>query len=208
MAFGQYKITEYFEKAICDYTGAPHCVVVDSCSHAIFLALKYEQTRKTIKEITIPKRTFPSVPCEIVHAGIKLKFGRESFKGIYQLYPTKIWDCALRFTTNMYVPNTHMCISFTGPRKILKLIKGGAILTDDTQAVDWFKSARMSGRHEMPFMADNIDFAGWNYYIMPELSARGIALIRTFYDEEETPLPNDDVDLEYPDLSIMAAFKQ
>jgi dTDP-4-amino-4,6-dideoxygalactose transaminase len=208
MAVGQYKITEDFEKAICDYTGAPFCVVVDSCSHAIFLSLYYELQYSGDKpDITIPKRTFPSVPCEIIHAGAKVIFGEETFKGIYNLAPTKVWDCALRFTVNMYKPDTHMCISFTGPRKLLKLIKGGAILTDDEEAVAWFKSARMSGRHEMPFMEDTIEVPGWNYYIMPELSARGLALIRDFYDEKGNPLPNEDVVLEYPDLSLMPAFK-
>ena len=212
MAFGPYKITEEFEKAICDYTGAPFCCVVDSCSHAIFLSLKYQIRIANInisKNIRIPKHTFPSIPCEIIHAGLNVRFydSPKVMKGPYRLEPTKVWDSALRFTKDMYMPDSFMCISFTGPRKKLKLIKGGAILHDSPDAQKWFISARMSGRHECSFMEDNIQFPGWNYYLDPEKSARGLMLIREFYNEEGEALPNLDVECEYPDLSLMDAFK-
>jgi dTDP-4-amino-4,6-dideoxygalactose transaminase len=135
MANGIYKITEDFEKALGDYTAAPYVVALDSQSNAIFLALMYEKVCGM--EITIPSRTYPSVPCEIIHAGAKVKFRQvegETLKGAYQLEPTNIWDSALSFTADMYKPGTHMCISFTGPYKHLKLSKGGAILTDNLDA--------------------------------------------------------------------------
>ena len=72
MANGIYKITEDFEQSLGDYTGAPYAVAVDSASNALFLALMYEKIKD--KEITIPSRTYPSVPCEIIHAGGKVKF--------------------------------------------------------------------------------------------------------------------------------------
>jgi len=80
MANGVYKITEDFEKALSDYTGAPYVVTVDNQSNALFLALYYEKNvKKSIKvdTITIPSRTYPSVPCEIIHNGLKvdLMFG-------------------------------------------------------------------------------------------------------------------------------------
>jgi len=221
-AQGPYAITEQFEQAICDYTGAPFCTVVDCCSHAIFLALMHEVSDWQLnlnEPILIPKHTFPSVPCEIIHAGLKVRFYNNpgnfgigpskinSLKGPYQLSPTKVYDSALRFTTEMYMPNTFMCISFTGPRKILKLTKGGAILHDNPKAQEWFKSARMSGRHEKPFLDDEILFAGWDFYIDPEKSSRGLMAIREFYTEDGKPIPNEDVELEYPDLSKMEAFK-
>ena len=212
-AQGVYKITEDFEQAICDYTGAPFCTVVDCCSHAIFLALMHQKTDMQFddsKPISIPNRTFPSVPCEIIHAGLKVAFSdmlKTTLKGPYRLVPTKIYDSALRFTCNMYIPATFMCISFTGPRKILKLTKGGAILHDNPEAQKWFKSARMSGRHEKPFLEDEIFFAGWDFYIDPEKSSRGLMAIREFYTDDGKPIPNEDVELEYPDLSKMEAFK-
>ena len=72
MANGIYKITEDFEKALADYTGASYVVTVDNQSNALFLALMYENVKD--QEITIPSRTYPSVPCEIIHAGGKVNF--------------------------------------------------------------------------------------------------------------------------------------
>jgi hypothetical protein len=45
MANGIYKITEDFEKALSDYTGAPYVVTVDNQSNALFLALMYENIK-------------------------------------------------------------------------------------------------------------------------------------------------------------------
>ncbi len=135
MANGIYKVTEDFEQKLADYTGAPYVVTVDNQSNGLFLALMYEKVYG--QEITIPCRTYPSVPCEIIHAGAKVNFKKvkgKTLKGAYQLEPTNVWDSALSFTTDMYKPGTHMCISFTGPYKHFKLSKGGAILTDNYDA--------------------------------------------------------------------------
>ena len=208
MAEGIYKITEQFEEEISKYTGAPYVITVDNQSNALFLALTYEKI--TGKEITIPSRTYPSVPCEIIHAGGKVKFRQvegKTLKGAYRLEPTKVWDSALRFTHNMYVPDTHMCVSFTGPYKTLKLSKGGAILTDDYHAMLWFKRARFSGRRECSYHTDHFDMIGWNMYLMPELAARGLLLMKQFYDlVSEQPISNPDLELPYPDLSKFDVF--
>lgn len=212
MANGVYKITEDFEKAIGDYTGAPYVVSVDNQSNALFLCLYYEKNVKkiTANEITIPSRTYPSVPCEIIHAGFKVKFRKvdgKTLKGAYQLEPTRVWDSALRFTSDMYVPDTLQCISFTGPYKHFKLSKGGAILTDDYDAYLWFKRARYSGRRECSYHDDHFDMLGWNFYMMPELAARGLLLMNQFYDgERKKTLP--DLEMPYPDLSKFSVYTQ
>jgi len=204
-----YQVTKDFEQALCDYTGAPYAVTVDNQSNAMFLALYYEKIKgQTIK---IPSRTYPSVPCEIIHAGGKVEFedlGGTTLKGSYQLHPTKVWDSALRFTSDMYIPNTHMCLSFTGPYKHLKLGKGGAILTDDYEAYKWFKRARYSGRNECSYHEDNLDMLGWNFYMMPELASRGLLLMNQFYKFDGTPKHNEDLELPYPDLSKFDVYKQ
>lgn len=203
MANGIYKVTEDFEKALCDYTGASYAVTVDNQTNALFLALTYEKVKNV--EITIPARTYPSVPCEIIHAGAKVKFSKvegKTLTGAYQLAPTKVWDSALMFTHNMYKKDTHMCLSFTGPYKHLKLSKGGAILTDDHDAYLWFKRARYSGRRECSYHDDNLDMIGWNFYMMPELAARGLLMMPQFYDNVTgKPKENADLELPYPDLS-------
>ncbi|MBN1613930.1 MAG: DegT/DnrJ/EryC1/StrS aminotransferase family protein [Deltaproteobacteria bacterium] len=208
MAEGVYKITEQFEECLCKYTGAPYAVALDNQSNALFLALVWSDIRG--KEIGIPARTYPSVPCEILHAGGRVRFTPiqgKTLRGAYPLLGTKVWDSALRFTVNMYLPGQIMCLSFTGPYKHLKLSKGGAILTDDEAAWNWFKRARFSGRRECSYHEDQIDMLGWNFYMMPEIAARGLLLMNQFYGPDG-PLHNEDLEIEYPDLSRFEVYKQ
>jgi len=209
MANGVHKITEDFEKALADYTGAPYVVALDNMSNALFLALYYEKIQGM--EVEVPSRTYPSVPCEIIHAGGKVKFQPikgKKIKGAYQLKPTKVWDSALRFTGDMYIPGTHMCVSFTGPYKHLKLSKGGAILTDDYEAYLWFKRARFSGRRECSYHDDYFDMLGWNFYMIPELAARGLHMMPQFYNLDGSKKHMEDLELPYPDLSKYEIYKQ
>lgn len=209
MSQGVYKITEEFESKVAEYTGAKYVVAIDNQSNALFLALMYEKISGVT--VTIPSRTYPSVPCEIIHAGGKVNFdivSGKTIKGAYQLKPTKVWDSALRFTADMYIPNTHMCVSFTGPYKHLKLSKGGAILTDSLEAYHWFKRARFSGRRECSYHDDYFDMLGWNFYMMPEIAARGLLLMTQFYNLDGTKKHNEDLELPYPDLSKFKVYQQ
>jgi dTDP-4-amino-4,6-dideoxygalactose transaminase len=214
MSNGIYKITEDFEKMLSDYTGAPYVVTVDNQSNALFLSLYYEyNVKKTIitDTIKIPSRTYPSVPCEIIHAGLKVDFypvEGTTLKGTYQLQGSNVWDSALKFTADMYIPNTHMCISFTGPYKHFKLSKGGAILTDNHESYLWFKRARYSGRRECSYHDDHFDMLGWNFYMMPELAARGVLLMNQFYNIDGSKKHNEDLELPYPDLSKFEIYKK
>ena len=212
MANGIYKVTEEFEEKLADYTGARFAVTVDNMSNGLFLALYYEHIvmDRTEEVITIPNRTYPSVPCEIIHSGLKVNFRKvkgKTIKGAYQLEGSNVWDSALTFTADMYKPNTHMCVSFTGPYKHFKLSNGGAILTDDYDAYLWFKRARYSGRRECSYHEDNFDMLGWNFYMMPELAARGLLLMGQFYEGGKKKV-NSDLELSYPDLSKFEIYKQ
>jgi dTDP-4-amino-4,6-dideoxygalactose transaminase len=212
MAQGVHKITEDFEKALCDYTGAPHAIALDNMSNALFLALYYEKNvRKSIESdtIRIPCRTYPSVPCEIIHAGLKVSFEPvegKTIKGMYQLKGSNVWDSALCFSADMYKSGQHICVSFTGPYKHFKLSKGGAILTDSLEAYHWFKRARYSGRRECSYHDDYLDMIGWNFYMMPELAARGLLLMNQFYNLDGTKKHNTDLELPYPDLSQFEVY--
>lgn len=207
MANGIYKVTEEFEEKLASYTGARFAVTLDNMSNGLFLSLYYEHVvmNRTADTITIPNRTYPSVPCEIIHAGLKVDFWKvtgKTIKGAYQLEGSNVWDSALTFTADMYKPNTHMCVSFTGPYKHFKLSKGGAILTDDYDAYNWFKRARYSGRRAVSYHEDNLDMLGWNFYMMPELAARGLLLMGQFYEVGTgKKRVNEDLELSYPDLS-------
>lgn len=213
MANGIYKITEDFEKALGDYTGAPYVVTLDNMSNALFLALYYEKNvRKSLSgdTITIPSRTYPSVPCEIINAGLKVGFEPvegKTIKGMYQLKGSNVWDSALCFTADMYKPEQHICVSFTGPYKHFKLSKGGAILTDNLEAYHWFKRARYSGRRECSYHDDFFDMIGWNFYMMPELATRGLLLMNQFYNIDGSKKHNADLELPYPDLSQFSIYR-
>ena len=203
MAEGVYAITEQFEKKLSEYTGAPYVVTVDNQSNGMLLALLYANVKG--KEISIPSRTYPSVPSMIIIAGGKVKFLPDegtTLKGEYQLLGTNIWDSALKFTTQMYRKNQVQLVSFTGPYKNLKLGKGGAILLDSFEEMLWLKRARYSGRRECSYHNDNFDALGFNFYMEPEKAVRGLQLMEQFYDRT-TGLPKDNADicLPYPDLS-------
>lgn len=220
MAKGIYKVTEDFEEKLAHYTGSRFAVTVDNCSNALFLALYYENyVKKSIKDgyVYCPKRTYPSVPCEIIHAGLKIKFTENyecldmekgTLKGAYELGNSNVYDSALRFTADMYKEGTHMCVSFTGPYKHFKLSKGGAILTDNFEAYSWFKRARYSGRREVSYHEDNFDMLGWNFYMMPELAARGLLLMGQFYEIGGGKKHHEDLELPYPDLSKFKIYTQ
>jgi dTDP-4-amino-4,6-dideoxygalactose transaminase len=209
-----YDITNEFEEKLAQYTGAKYAITLDNMSNGLFLALYYEHyVNKSIKtdSITIPNRTYPSVPCEIIHAGLKVKWEiqpENTITGAYQLKGSNVWDSALSFTADMYKPKTHMCVSFTGPYKHFKLSKGGAILTDSHEAYLWFKRARYSGRRECSYHDDNLDMLGWNFYMMPELAARGLLLMGQFYNLDGSKKTNPDLTLPYPDLSKFPVYQQ
>ena len=122
-------ITKEFEEELSRYTGAPYAIALDNMSNALFLALYYEKNIKkslTGDTVNCPAKTYPSVPCEIIHAGLKVNFTPvegKTIKGAYTLSPSNVVDSALRFTADMYQSGTHMCLSFTGPYKTLKLSK-------------------------------------------------------------------------------------
>jgi len=202
MAIGVHKITEDFELLVSKYTNASYCVAIDNCSNALFLALSYENIKD--KKISIPSRTYPSVPCEIIHADGKVEFYQVEgkIKGEYQLLGTKVFDSALRFTSNMYRKGFTQCLSFSGPHKHLKLGKGGMILTDDIEAYKWYKKARFSGRSECSYHDDNFTMTGWNFYMLPEIAAKGIGLMAGIKDH------NEDLELLYPDLSNFKVYKK
>lgn len=207
-----HNITKQFEEEIAKYTGAPYCVCVDNESNALFLALTYDNIKG--KVITIPSRTYMSVPCEVIHAGGIVNFSDELFNingrfltGAYNLIGSHVLDSALRFTSDMYLPGTYMCCSFTGPYKHLKLGKGGCILTDNEDAYKWFKRARFSGRNECSYHEDNFDMLGWNFYMNPLVASLGLLLMKQFYNQDGTKMVMPDISLPYPDLSQFSIYK-
>lgn len=175
-----YKIVKMFEEEVAEYTGAKYAVAVDSCTNALFLCCKYLNVGTT----TIPCKTYLSVPQSIIHSGGKVNFVEEEWSGCYQLKPYPIWDSAKRFTSNMYIGGSFMCISFH-IKKLLSIGKGGMILLDDDKALDWFKKARYEGRSEKNYKEDDISMLGWNMYMTPQQASHGLALMQNYPENVE-----------------------
>ena len=193
-------VVDAFEDKVAKYSGSKYAVSLDSCTNAMFLCLKYLNASGSIE---IPKKTYLSVPGLVIHAGCKVSFKDIEWSGIYELTPYPIIDGATRFTKNMYVKGTFHCLSFH-IRKILAIAKGGMILTDDIDAVEWFKKARYEGRNnrESHDSINDIEILGWNFYRPPEQAARGIELFNKLSDT------NDDTggSWKYSDLSDYSAW--
>jgi dTDP-4-amino-4,6-dideoxygalactose transaminase len=202
MKHNPFKIVRMFEEEIAEYTGAPYAISVDSCTNALFLVCKYLD----VKEITIPSKTYLSVPQSINHAGGTVVFDKteetNSWKGMYQLKPYPIWDAAKRLTSGMYMDGHFMCLSFH-IKKLLPIWKGGMILTDDLKAYNWFKKARYEGRSEKYYKDDDITFNGWNMYMTPQQAAHGLAMFQS-YPEHMSDLGEDNG---YRDLTEFTVFK-
>lgn len=216
MSYNAFKIVKDFEDAVAEYTGAPYCVAVNSCTNALFLCLKYhivsgdyycdDEGRKFVE---IPKKTYLSVPMQIKHAGYDyLKFRDEEWEGEYKLEPLPIWDSARRFTEKMWLKTCDknpeqfpfVCISFHWS-KILGIQQGGAILHNHKDADRWLRKARFDGRTEGVKPKDDNPILGYHMYMSPEIAAEG--LVRLMHLPKNNPdLPNDD----YPDLSKLEIF--
>lgn len=183
-----YKVVQNFEEVMADFVGSPFAIAVDSCTNALFLACYYHK----VQEVTLPSKTYVSVPCSVIHAGGKVNFENYDWAGSYQLKPYPIFDSACKLIKDMYVPNTHQCVSFSY-NKPLNIGKGGMIFTDDIEAAKWYRRARYEGRNEVPMLEDNFDMIGWNMYMTPDQACRGLML----FSHYKPTLKRYD----YPDLS-------
>jgi dTDP-4-amino-4,6-dideoxygalactose transaminase len=192
-----------FEEEISIYTNSPYAISVDNCTNALFLCCKYLE----VKEVTIPSKTYLSVPMSIINSGGEVIFDTSPetnhWTGVYQLKPYPIYDSAKRLTSNMYIPGTFMCLSFH-IKKNLGIGKGGMILTDDLEAANWFKKARYEGRGEKYYKEDNISSIGWNMYMTPQDAAHGLCLLQNYPQHK-----SDQEELNgYRDLTEFEIFKK
>lgn len=200
-AMNQYQVTRDFEAALCEYTGAKYAVAVNSCTAALLLAVEwfYKDGRRDF--VTIPTHTYVSVPQAILRAGGRLAFCTDTWRGAYQLIPLPIWDCARRFTSDMYVSGQFQCVSFAAS-KILGAEQGGAILHDNDGADQWFRKMRFDGRTEdVDPLEDTFDLIGHHCLMIPSVAAT--LLVRLYH----LPKHNEDMpQIEYPDLSKFECF--
>ena len=188
-------VIRQFERVIAKYCGAPYGVAVESCTAALTLCCLHF----AVKEVTIPKKTYYSVPMSILHVGGSVKYINLKWRGEYQLKPYPIIDSAMRFKKDMYRPGEFRCLSFHYAKHI-PIGRGGMILTDSKKAADWFRVMRNDGRREIPKERDRVKESGLNYYMTPEQAARGLSLYYwRIYGQKNQP----DLKMTHGDISYV-----
>jgi len=201
-----YGVVKDFEQALCEYTGAPYCVAVNSCTSALMISLMYHRLKLFAggyeRYVEIPKRTYVSVPMVAKLAGYKIRFVDMDWLGHYPLEPTPIVDSARFLSRDTYQRGKFQCLSFHWT-KILQLGLGGAILHDDKDADPILRRMRFDGRTEgVAPKDDTFPVLGLHAYMTPAIAAEGLVRLSLLPDYND-PLPNSD----YPDLSKFPVFQ-
>lgn len=190
-----------FEQRLAEYAGSQYAVCVDSCSHGLFLSMKYLEVKDQI--IEFPKHTYVSPPMQAIHAGNYVRFKDIEWSGYYYLGHTRIVDAATRFCRGMYIPGTYFCVSFHH-RKTLKIGRGGVILTDDKDFVTWARPMIYDGRNKNTmYQNDKFQCIGYHMYMTPEEATKGLLLM------EDINVINSDTgsNKTYKDLSLEPVFQ-
>jgi dTDP-4-amino-4,6-dideoxygalactose transaminase len=191
-----------FENKIAEFFGAPYGIAVDCCTHGIELCLRYQH----LSYINVPKRTYISIPFLAEKLGIKLQWKDEEWIDYYSLndHFTPIYDAAVLWKKNSYIPNTFMNISFQF-KKHLSLGKGGIILTDNKIAALELKKMSYDGRDpNIPWREQNISTMGYHYYMTPETAELGLKKL----DNAINTIPKQWAITDWPDLTKMNVFKE
>ena len=194
-----WKVVHDFESLICNWFGAKYGVAVDSCTHGIELCLRL----KGVKKISIPKRTYLSIPFLSHKLGLPLEWRDESWEDYYEISNSGIYDAAVLWKEMSYIPNSMMCLSFQF-QKHLSLGRGCMILLDDEDSAKQLSKMVYDGRTpNVPWRDQNIDTIGYHYYMTPETAQMGI---KKFQDAIHTE-PKKWVLEDWPDLTQMEIFK-
>lgn len=203
-------IVAMFEEKLAKYAGSKYAITTDCCTNGLFLCLKYwkDKSGTRINKIRVPKRTYVSVPMQVLNVGWEVGFDDNEWEGVYRLAPTLIYDYATRFTKDMYreIAPAGMAVLSFQIKKRLPIGRGGAILTDNVDFYKWAKRASYDGRDlTLPYTDPNhITQMGWHFYMTPEDAARGILLM------DQLPERNEDTGshLNYTDLSELPIFQK
>lgn len=176
-----FEVVKDFEKRIADYYGAPFAVATDSCTHALELALRFDRSHYNISQskVTIPARTYISVPFTLMKLDIPWSFVNVEWKQFYFLGGTRIADAAVLFEPKSYINGQLMCLSFQF-KKMLGLGRGGAILCPNENEYNELKRMAYDGRDDnKPWAEQNIKTIGYHYYMTPETAQLGIEKLKT-----------------------------
>ena len=190
---------EEFESQIAEFFGSPYAVATVCCTHAIELCLRYTGYNK----ITVPTRTYISVPMTCIKLGLDWSWKEEEWSDYYHLGNSNIIDAAVLWGKNTYLTNTFMCLSFQF-RKHLNLGRGGMILLQHKDDYNTLKKMSYDGRDfNRPWAEQDIDTIGYHYYMTPETAKIGIELLESRKKSPAKKWSHRD----YPHLPNMSVFK-
>lgn len=192
-----------FENTIAEHCGSKYALACDSNSNALRLTLKYLSISST--DITIPKNTYVSVPNQIILSGNKPVFKDIEWLGYYRLGNTPIVDSATLFGKNIYLKNSYQILSFHF-KKILNIGKGGMILTNDKEFIDWARPMIYDGRHiDKMYTDDEFECIGWHMYMTPEDAYKGLEIFNNKLKDEHVRTCGSS--WTYKDLTQQTIFK-
>lgn len=196
-----FKSVDILEKSVAEFFGAPFGVATDSCTHGIELCLRY----KGEKRISVPKRTYLSVPFLAEKMGLEREWRDEEWQDYYVLNygEQKIIDAAVLWRKDSYIQNTFMCLSFQF-QKHLNIGRGGMILCDSEHDYINLKKMSYDGRiPDIPWREQDIETIGYHYYMTPESAEIGLSKLQKAIETE----PRRWVYTDWPDLTQMKIFK-
>ena len=193
-----HEILNVFEQKLANFFGAKYAVLTDCCTHAIELSLRLT----LLESIVIPKHTYVSIPMTAIKLHQNFKFVDVEWVNYYYL-GGNIYDAAVLWKKNSYIPGSKMCISFQH-KKHIGIGRGGCILLDDLDEYILLKKMRHDGRDPtIIHQKENISVIGYHYYLTPELALRGIELFDLKKDLQPRIWSNND----YADLTKLDVFK-
>lgn len=179
--------TQEFEEMFAEYVGSKYAVFVDSCTSALFLALKAAFGDKADLTISVPSLTFVATAEAIVHAGHIPKFVDVDTKDLCMLkdrvdvlsLPVNllgnrapdgavVYDSAHRIERgDMHDREAIYCYSFYATKN-MTTVQGGMIATNSQKVYEWLKQARDHGlnlgtkeRYTEKYKQYDVDFIGW-----------------------------------------------
>lgn len=191
-----------FEEEVAKFFGASYGIAVDSCTHGIELCLRYQNH----SFISVPKRTYISVPFLANKLKIDLVWRDEEWQDYYKVNSgmKPIYDAAVLWKKDSYIPNSFMCISFQS-QKHLSLGRGGIILCDNKNDCWHLKKMVYDGRHpDIPWREQDIDTFGCHYYMTPETAETGLSKLPQAIKDK----PRKWAVTDWPDLTEMKIFKK
>ena len=182
-----------FEQALSEYTGSPHVVLTDCCTHAVELCLRYKGTGTA----ALPYRSYISIPMTMHKLSIDYHYDKIEWTYEYPIGLTNIWDSARGFDKDMYRAGQMQCLSF-GHSKRLEIGHGGAILTSNKDDADKLRKMAYDGRDlsVSPWQDQKTFHVGYHYKPSIEDCEKGLYMLAN-----NQLKPKQSQLVKYPDLT-------